>query len=51
MIMTNWMSMKVFSIVETADDTGSSYVLRTIRQINPQIFSWLDLLDANVSSY
>jgi len=40
---------KVFSIVGNRfDDTGSSYVLRTIRQINPQIFSWLDLLDANV---
>jgi lipoprotein-releasing system permease protein len=30
------------------DQHGSSYVLRTIKQINPQIFSWLDLLDINV---
>ncbi len=30
------------------DQHGSSYILRTIKQINPQIFSWLDLLDINV---
>ena len=30
------------------DDSGASYYVRTIRDINPQIFSWLDLLDINV---
>ena len=30
------------------DQYGYAYVLRTIKQINPQIFSWLDLLDINV---
>ncbi len=30
------------------DEHGSSYMLRTIKQINPQIFGWLDLLDINV---
>ncbi|MCB9018145.1 MAG: FtsX-like permease family protein [Paludibacteraceae bacterium] len=40
---------RVFRIVGNRfDEAGSSYVLRTIRQINPQIFSWLDLLDINV---
>lgn len=29
-------------------DDGSSYFTRTIRDINPQIFAWLDLLDVNV---
>ena len=29
-------------------EDGSSYYNRTIREINPQIFSWLDLLDINV---
>ena len=27
---------------------GNSYSIQTIKQINPQIFSWLDLLDMNV---
>jgi len=27
---------------------GNSYTTQTIKQINPQIFSWLDLLDMNV---
>lgn len=30
------------------DENGASYLLRSIKQINPQIFSWLDLLDMNV---
>jgi len=30
------------------DQYGFSYILRTIKHINPQIFSWLDLLDMNV---
>ena len=30
------------------DDSGATYYVQTIRDINPQIFSWLDLLDINV---
>lgn len=30
------------------DRYGSTYYVQTIRQINPQIFVWLDLLDLNV---
>lgn len=29
-------------------EDGKSYYTRTIREINPQIFAWLDLLDINV---
>jgi len=40
---------RVFDIIGNRFDMyGSSYFLRTIKQINPQIFSWLDLLDINV---
>ncbi|MFV0391827.1 MAG: ABC transporter permease [Paludibacteraceae bacterium] len=30
------------------DEDGNGYFIQTIRQLNPQIFSWLDLLDMNV---
>lgn len=30
------------------NDEGDAYLTRTIRQLNPQIFGWLDLLDMNV---
>jgi lipoprotein-releasing system permease protein len=30
------------------DNNGSSYYVQTIKELNPQIFSWLDLLDMNV---
>ena len=30
------------------DKDGNGYYIQTIRQISPQIFSWLDLLDMNV---
>lgn len=30
------------------NDEGEAYFTRTIQQINPQIFGWLDLLDVNV---
>lgn len=35
-------------IAPIADREGDNYYLRTIEQINPQIFSWLELLDTNV---
>jgi lipoprotein-releasing system permease protein len=30
------------------DENGSLYMIQSIKDINPQIFSWLDLLDINV---
>lgn len=35
-------------INRTEDRYGETYATQTIRDINPQIFSWLDLLDMNV---
>ncbi len=32
----------------TTDDAGGTYSSKTIKEINPQIFAWLDLLDMNV---
>lgn len=32
----------------TTDDRGNTYACKNIRDINPQVFSWLDLLDLNV---
>ena len=40
---------QVFNIVGNRfDREGSAYIMRTIREINPQIFSWMDVLDINV---
>ena len=40
---------QVYSLVANRFDAeGNGYFIQTIRQINPQIFSWLDLLDMNV---
>lgn len=38
----------VEKINRTEDRYGETYTTQTIRDINPQIFSWLDLLDMNV---
>ncbi len=38
----------VEKINRTVDKYGETYSSQTIREINPQIFSWLDLLDMNV---
>lgn len=35
-------------INRTADHNGETYTSQTIRDTNPQIFNWLDLLDMNV---
>lgn len=40
---------QVFDVVGNRyDRDGKAYLMRTIKQINPQIFSWLDLLNTNV---
>ena len=38
----------VRNINRTTDAYGATYSSKTIRELNPQIFSWLDLLDLNV---
>lgn len=37
-----------FATANQFDSEGNSYYTRTIRDVNPQLFSWLDLLDMNV---
>lgn len=40
---------QVFDVIGNQyDNNGNYYLMKTIRQINPQIFSWLDLLNTNV---
>ncbi len=42
-------NMDVYSVVANKfDEEGNGYFIQNIRQLNPQIFSWLDLLDMNV---
>ncbi len=38
----------IHKVNRTKDRYGNTYVSSTIKEINPQIFSWLDLLDLNV---
>ena len=38
----------ISKVNKTQDPNGETYMAQTIRDINPQIFSWLDLLDMNV---
>lgn len=38
----------VKKINRTTDKYGNTYTSKTIKDINPQVFSWLDLLDLNV---
>ncbi len=37
-----------FKLLGGADPYGGHYYVRSIKELNPQIFSWLDLLDMNV---
>lgn len=37
-----------FKLLNKKDHYGSSYYVRSIKELNPQIFSWLELLDMNV---
>lgn len=42
-------NMGVYSVVANKfDEEGNGYFVQNIKQLNPQIFSWLDLLDMNV---
>lgn len=38
----------VSKVNRTIDTYGSTYSSKTIKELNPQIFAWLDLLDMNV---
>ena len=37
-----------FSLIENEDRLGNTYYIRSIKELNPVIFSWLNLLDMNV---
>lgn len=38
----------IYAVNPLHDRRGTSFYVQTIEQLNPQIFSWLDLLDTNV---
>ena len=38
----------IHRVNKTQDSQGNTYSTKTIRELSPQIFSWLDLLDLNV---
>lgn len=37
-----------FDLIEKQDRRGNSYFTRSIKEMNPMIFNWLDVLDVNV---
>lgn len=37
-----------FNLVEKQDRHGNTYFTRSIKEMNPMIFNWLDVLDVNV---
>ena len=37
-----------FQLAEQQDREGNTYFVRSIKELNPMIFSWLDVLDINV---
>ncbi len=37
-----------FSLIEKQDRNGNTYYTRSIKEMNPMIFNWLDVLDVNV---
>lgn len=37
-----------FQLFEQRDSHGATYYARSVKELNPQIFAWLDLLDVNV---
>lgn len=38
-----------FKLVERQDRTGNTYYARSIKELNPMIFEWLNVLDVNVA--
>jgi lipoprotein-releasing system permease protein len=38
-----------YGIADMPDDNGNALYVRSIRELNPMIFSWLDILDMNVA--
>ena len=38
----------IYALKDWQDRRGTSFYVQTVEQLNPQIFSWLDLLDTNV---
>jgi lipoprotein-releasing system permease protein len=46
----DWVTEEVyFQMAAKQDRMGSTYYTRSIRDINPQIFGWLEMLDINVA--
>jgi len=41
-------NVMVEKINRTTDKRGNTYAAKNVRELNPQVFSWLDLLDLNV---
>lgn len=37
-----------FDLVEKQDRNGNTYFVRSVKEMNPMIFNWLDVLDINV---
>ena len=37
-----------FSFIETKDRLGNTFNIRSIKELNPMIFNWLEILDSNV---
>ena len=37
-----------FSLIDNKDRLGNTYYIRSIKELNPMIFNWLDILDSNV---
>jgi lipoprotein-releasing system permease protein len=38
-----------YSVMESADAKGNALFVRSVKDLNPMIFSWLDVLDTNVA--
>jgi lipoprotein-releasing system permease protein len=38
-----------FHLIDRKDRQGNTFLVRSIREMNPMIFSWLDVLDLNVA--
>jgi lipoprotein-releasing system permease protein len=38
-----------FSLIDSKDRLGNTYYVRSIKELNPMIFNWLNVLDSNVA--